>query len=268
MLGTAATVASIGIPALFNLGRSMFGAQQLNKAKRPTAPKYEVPTAVGDYMRQMNLLAKKDLPGRDILEDQIGGQVAGAIGDVNKAATSSGAALGAITGMNERAQTAIRDLGVTAAEFRAGREMQAAESNKYLADYQEKAWEYNQNIPYQQKMNEYVAAKQAGNANLWGGLEGIGTSVVQGLGSLQRDRQWQSMIDAINGTGGATANAAMGGQVGGVPQSGNSGYTSSGVNPRTGASYKHAVSGDLLKDPKYQEWSLWSNLQHPFKLRP
>ena len=193
------TLATIGIPALFNLGKSLFGAGQLAKNKRPVAPKYEIPSAVQNYLNRLNIKSHQGLPGQDIIEGKIGAQVANSIGDVNRSASSSASALGAVTDINQRAIDAVRDVGFQSAQYRDKNQDRAIEGERYKADYQEKAWEYNQNIPYQQKMNEFMANKQAGNANLWGGLEGIGSNVVGGLGYQNQSNMMQGLIDAIKG---------------------------------------------------------------------
>lgn len=218
-----ATALSIGIPALFNLGKSLFGAGQLANNRRPSRPQYEIPSAVRSYLTRRNVMANQDMPGRDLIEDRIGANVANTIGDVNRAASSSGAALGAITNVNQRAQEAISDLGIQSAQYRQQQMDKAAEAQRYMADYQEKEWEYNKNLPYQRAMNEYTQKKQAGNANLWGGLEGIGSSVLQGFGSMKRNEQIQSLIDAIKGGDMSAANAVAGTSVYDAIGSGNMG---------------------------------------------
>jgi len=194
-------IASLAIPALFNLGKSIVGGRALSKINRnrPSAPTYSIPPAVHSYLAQKQLQAQRGLPGQDVIESQIGANVAGTIGDVNRAASSSAAALGAVTDVRSGAQDAIRDLGVRSAEYQARQQDEAADAQRYMADYQEKEWEYNKNLPYQRKMNEWMSNRNAAMSNLWGGLEGIGSSVIQGAGNIAYQQQMQGLIDAIKG---------------------------------------------------------------------
>jgi hypothetical protein len=66
-----------------------------------------------------------------------------------------------------------------------------------LGDFQDKAWEYNTNIPFQRKMNEYWATKQAGQANLWGGIDQMAGGVVNFNSSM--DKTMNQIMGAFTG---------------------------------------------------------------------
>jgi hypothetical protein len=70
-----------------------------------------------------------------------------------------------------------------------------------MGDYQDKAWEYNVNLPHQRGMNEYWGQKQAGMDNLWSGLDTMGSAAVSGYSGWQQRKGMDSLIEAVKGVG-------------------------------------------------------------------
>ncbi len=200
------------IPSIIQGGlgliKAITGGAQMSRARMPASIRYDIPSGVTDFLTQTGMLARKGMPGEDIARERIGGQVAGAIGDVGRSADSAVSALGATTDIYTRSMDAVRDLAVRSAEFRRRAQEQEVQSNLVQADYQDKAWEYNVNMPYQRQMNEYWGKKQAGMSNLWGGLDTMGSAAVSGYSGWQQRQGMQSLIDAIKGIGSPSAEAS------------------------------------------------------------
>lgn len=200
------------IPSIIQGGlgliKAITGGAQMNKAKMPASIRYDIPSGVTDFLTQTNLMAKRGLPGEDIIQGQIGSQAASAVGDVSRAYDSAVGAGGATRDIYMKSMDAIRDLGLKSAEYRATMQDRATQANLVEADYQDKAWEYNVNMPYQRQMNEYWGKKQAGMSNLWGGLDTMGSAAVSGYSGWQQRQGMQALIDAIKGIGSPSGEGA------------------------------------------------------------
>ena len=186
------------------LAKTITGAVQMGRAKMPSSIKYDIPSGVTDFLTQTNLMAKRGLPGEDIIQGQLGSQAASAVGDVSRSYDSAVGAGGATRDIYMKSMDAVRDLGLKSAEYRATMQDRATQANLVEADYQDKAWEYNVNMPYQRQMNEYWGKKQAGMSNLWGGLDTMGSAAVSGYSGWQQRQGMQGLIDAIKGMGSAS----------------------------------------------------------------
>ena len=170
---------SAGISAAMGLTKGIIGAVQLGRAnkelrgmKAPTYTRPEEANELLDLYRQR--AAATQLPGQEAIESGLGATVAQGVSDVQRSASSSVSALGAITDLYGKKQNAIRDLGIQFAEFKAARQGELAGALGKSAGYSDMEWEMNKLRPYEVKMNELQSQKQAGAANLFGGAEGIG----------------------------------------------------------------------------------------------
>lgn len=179
-----------------NLAKGIIGgiqasraSKQLNKLKAPT---YERPEEVGDllslYQQRANI---SQLPGQENMESRMDAATASSVGAAERVAPSSVAALGAVTDVYGKKQDAIRDLATTFAQYKAQRQGELGGALQTAAGYSDKEFEMNKWLPYQVKMNELTSQKQAGMANLFGGLEGMGSSALNLMGT-------QSYLDILN----------------------------------------------------------------------
>jgi hypothetical protein len=172
---------SAGISTTMGLTKGILGAVQFGRANKELrgmkAPTYTRPDEVNemvDLYRQRAAISQ--LPGQEAIESGLGATVAQGISDVQKSASSSVSALGAITDLYGKKQSAIRDLGIQFAEYKAARQAELGGALDKSAGYSDKEFEMNQWLPYNVKMNELMSRRQAGAANLFGGAESIGTA--------------------------------------------------------------------------------------------
>jgi hypothetical protein len=165
---------------------------------KPQAITYNIPQAVLDATKMYDKMYTGGLPGEDIIREQMGAGVAGAVGGVQRGADTSAGALGATTGLYDRYISSVRDLGVQSAQMRQQQEQQKlmaqAEAGYRMGDYQDKAWEYNVNLPYQRQYNEYWQAKNASQQFLWGGLDRAGSAAVDAAGNASNMFSLYSMM--------------------------------------------------------------------------
>lgn len=196
-----------GLQSTMGLIKGAIGGAQALKASRQLKSlmdnpvKYEMPSAFKEYLSRTDVMARRGLPGEDIARERIGGQVGSAIGDISRSADSAVGAMGAMSNIHMKSMDALMDLDIRSAEYRAQMEQAAAGARKEEAMYQDKEWEYNKNIPYQRRLNMATSDRQAGMANLWGGLDSAGAGAVSGASSWAQNTEMQQMIDAIKGMG-------------------------------------------------------------------
>jgi hypothetical protein len=193
---------SAGFSAGMGLTKGIIGAVQLsrvNKAlKGMKAPTYTRPDEVNelvDLYRQR--AAATQLPGQEAIESGLGATVAQGVSDVQRSASSSVSALGAITDLYGKKQSAIRDLGIQFAEFKAARQGELAGALGKSADYSDTEWEMNKLRPYEVKMNELTSQKQAGAANLFGGGQEIGMA----FNNLMGTQNYTDILKRLQGEG-------------------------------------------------------------------
>lgn len=187
-----------GVQGLLGIGRGIFGGIQTAKANKALKnfkfPQYTIPGAYEDMMSlYKQRAAANELPGQSLMENKLGAQTAFGQRAAEKYASTSGQALGAVTGLYGKQMDAVRDLGIQFANFKAQRESELARAQQVMAQAQDKQWEINQWIPAQYKYNELQSMKQAGASNLWGGIQDVagagmnflgGYAQMQGLGAM------------------------------------------------------------------------------------
>jgi len=196
-----ASLAGQGMQMLGGLGKMAIGTAQMMKAKRPSDIKYEIPSGFMDYLSRADMLAREGMPGEGAMRDRIGAQVSGAVGEIGRAADSSTGALGALQNIYGKSMEAVNDLSIRGAEFRRRAQETAMGAQKEHAMYQDKSWEYNVNIPYQRRMNEYHAQKRSGMQNIWGGLDAFGAGSTNAGSGMSQQSQMDKLIEAIKGIG-------------------------------------------------------------------
>ncbi len=146
--------------------------RRANKALESEMPKYSRPEEydklLGIFQQQAGL---GQLPGQDQIEAKLSSTTARGTRAVAKYADNPVAAVAATAGLYGREQGAIRDLGIQFAEFRNRAQGQLANAYKIGADYADKEWSYNEFYPDQVKRNMAAQRWNAGQANLWGGID-------------------------------------------------------------------------------------------------
>ena len=194
-----------------SLGKGILGAVQSGKAakelkgmKAPTYTRPEEANELLDLYRQR--AAATQLPGQEAIESGLGATVAQGVSDVQRSASSSVSALGAITDLYGKKQSAIRDLGIQFAEFKAARQGELAGALGQSAKYSDMEWEMNKLRPYEVRMNELQSQKQAGAANLFGGLEGMGMA----FNNLAGTQSYLDVLKRLNPSGTGQAGTGAG----------------------------------------------------------
>jgi len=191
--------------------RSDFANKQLAEAKAltPSPITYSTPSAIDEYSKLMESTYRGGLPGERVIADNMGASVAGSVNDVNRVADTSAGALGAVSGLYGKYMTSLQDLGVKNAQAKITNENNFITNNANAAltraDYTDKAWEYNVNMPYQRALNKSEALERTGTQNLFAADDMATASRVDYANAISNQlSQWMQMIPYIGfGTGNA-----------------------------------------------------------------
>lgn len=174
LLGAAAVKGAIG------LGKAVVGGIQKRRAQRELdkeTPRYSRPEEyekiLAIYQQQAGL---GQLPGQDQIEAKLSANTARGTRAIGKYADNPVAAVAATAGLYSKEQGAIRDLGIQFAEFRNRAQGNLANAYKMGADYSDKEFSYNQWYPDQMRRNMAAQKWNAGQANLWSGIDQVGAA--------------------------------------------------------------------------------------------
>jgi len=199
---TLALIAAGG-KALIGGIKSITGGIQKRKAQRELdkeMPKYSRPA---EYDKLLSIFQQQaglgQLPGQDQIEAKLSANTARGSRAISKYSDNPVAAVAATAGLYGKEQGAIRDLGIQFAEFRNRAQGNLANAYKMGADYSDKEWGTNVWYPDQVRRNMASQKWNAGQQNLWSGID-----QVAGAG-----------VDALTAGLGAQGGGQVGGQVGG-----------------------------------------------------
>lgn len=262
-MGQIGDLLNLGVNTFLGAKKIKYAKNQLKNNKRPEQIKYDIPSSVGEAMKYYQSLSREGLPGENVIRDQMGASYAGAAGDVNRTADSGVGALGAMSGLYGKFMNSVRDLGVQSAQVKANNQREYALQNAgaqfQQAEYQDRAWDQNVNQPFQRGMNEYWATKQAGESNLWGGIDQIGSGIVQ-FGASQ-DKKMDQLLSMYTGGG---SNLLGGGKLAG-------GYTPSAgaTTPTAPSAYSGQpqinLSGGTNYSPQDYGYGGWGTNYNGYK---
>jgi hypothetical protein len=91
--------------------------------------------------------------------------------------------MGNVLGAQDKELQALQQLAVMGAQYKtdAMKNLQGAQTQ--MGGLQQEAWDYNTNQPYMAKLNMANEKKQAGMANLWGGITDLGSTAMNFVGT-------------------------------------------------------------------------------------
>ena len=167
------------------LGKAIAGGVQKRRAQRELdkeTPKYSRPEEyekiLGIYQQQAGL---SQLPGQDQIEAKLSSTTARGARAIGKYADNPVAAVAATAGLYGKEMGAVRDLGMQFAEFRNRAQGQLAGAYEMGANYSDREFSYNQWYPDQMRRNMAAGKWNAGQQNLWGGIDMMAGAGVDAL---------------------------------------------------------------------------------------
>lgn len=115
-------------------------------------PKYEI----SDEAYENQALARADAFGRDraiqMREQETEQDAANAVSDVKDVTSGTSALLGTIAAIRANQDSTTRDLAIGEAELNRAKRGQLLNVNSQMIDERDKAWNYNENMPYQMRV--------------------------------------------------------------------------------------------------------------------
>ncbi len=185
---TIASLAGQGIKGIFGMGQAIAGGVQMaraNKELNKAFPKYSRPD---EYEKMLSIYQKQaglgELPGQDRYEAKISESTARGSRAAAKYADSPIAAVAAQGQLYGQQQSAIRDLGLQYAAFQQQSQQNLARGYQMGAEYSDKEWWQNVGYPDQVRRNMAAMKWNAGQQNLWGGLDQAGGAAMGGINTI------------------------------------------------------------------------------------
>jgi hypothetical protein len=176
---------SLAIMAALGLGKAVVGGVQTAKARKElnkNFPKYSRPE---EYDKMLALYqaeaGRGELPGQSRYEAKISESTSRGIRSAAKYADSPVAAVAAANQLYGQQQSAIRDLGLQFASYQQQATQNLAGAYQQGAQYSDQEWYQNVMYPDQVKRNMAAQKFNAGQQNLWGGIDMMGAAAINGI---------------------------------------------------------------------------------------
>jgi hypothetical protein len=131
--------------------------------------------------RQM--AAQQQLPGQGYIEQNIGQAGASALSAAERGAISSNTYQKSVGNILGKQLDAFQNLGYQAAQFQQANKESLMGTMQRGAGYSDAEWQVNKQSPWDMRMNMAQSKRQAGAQNLFGGLEGMTSGLMDFAGT-------------------------------------------------------------------------------------
>lgn len=199
-------MAAIAVAQLaMSAGKAVAGGIQDAKAKKALNAMKRPTMAIPAEAQAALLNAEKQglmttLPGQDIMEQKVGSQVQSNVNALGEVATG-GSLLEGANRAYQGGRNSITDLDVAAAKFNQASQSDYRQELGQMAALKNQQFQVNELDPYNQKYGELTNQRQAGQQNMWGGIN----SAAQAASSYLQMSQEQKNFDTMFGNGGKNA---------------------------------------------------------------
>lgn len=215
--------------------KAIFGGTQKRKAQKELdkeTPKYSRPE---EYSKLLSVFEQQanlgKLPGQEGVESALSERTARGVRAIGKYAGNSAAALSSVSDLYGREQSAVRDLGTQFASFQNANKRALADAYKQGADYSDKEFSYNEWYPDQMKRNMAAQKWNAGQQNLWGGIDQMGAAGIDAATAALRMGKTENTAGTGTGAGAGLGAPSLGStNMGGMPGSGAFSYFNPQLN--------------------------------------
>ena len=162
--------------------QSIRGNRQMNRLMA-NRPKYNISQGYMDAYNTYKRLAGSEMPGYNLMQDQIGQSTAKAMTSAERGAMSSNQFMDAALNAQDKELDALRNLGIMSQQWQSQQQQNLAQAQNQMGALQDQAWDYNVNQPWQTKMTIANEKRQAGAQNLFGGMGDMASSVMNFAGT-------------------------------------------------------------------------------------
>jgi hypothetical protein len=133
------------------------------------------------------------MPGYDIMQGQIGQSTARANTQLERGAMGSNQFMSGALQTQDKELEAIKNLGLASAQWRSQQQQNLAKEQQTMGGLQDTQFDYNVNQPWQMRANMANENRQAGFSNMFGGLQGMGSSISSFAGTSSYLKALQAM---------------------------------------------------------------------------
>jgi hypothetical protein len=123
------------------------------------------------------------MPGYDAMSSQIGESTAKTNSYLERGAMGSNQFMSGALQSQDKELDAIRNLGIMSAQWRTQQKQNLIQGQQMMGQQQDVQFQTNQLDPWNMKANMANEQRQAGNQNLWNGLEGMSGNLSQFAGT-------------------------------------------------------------------------------------
>ena len=145
-------------------------------AHRDTRVDYTIPGSIEEQLALLRQRSQQGLPGEDLIAGQIQQGTVQGVSAAREASTSAADLLGATTNLYGQQTQNLTDLQIASARARSANQLDLAQGLGTHAQYQDKAFTYNEAIPWQTRMNELMGIQQGNWDMITGGIATIAGS--------------------------------------------------------------------------------------------
>lgn len=171
-------LAAQAIPTAIDLGKSVTQGVKAGKLSKIQRPTYEIPEAVKAALNQSKYLASmRELPGQNVMEARLGENTSRAISQVQNAAANPADLAATIAKIYGAQNQGIQDIGIQAGQNWMNNQNQLNQMLQTYGTYENQAFDYNQNQPYQAAKAAEAALREAAFRN----LSSAGTNLASGM---------------------------------------------------------------------------------------
>jgi hypothetical protein len=181
LLAKGGNSVAAGAPEAFKTALGISQAIKANRIARQTKrPAYEIPGAVKESVAMGREMAATGMPGYEQYKAGLGGQTANAVRSIKEAGGSGPEKLAAISGAYGSQMGAQTQLGIQNSQARMQNVRSLQGELGRLGQYQDKAWQWNQQDPYVQAMESARRLREGANQNIYGGMKGMASAAILG----------------------------------------------------------------------------------------
>ena len=167
---------------------------------------YEVPEAYEQYRDLLGLQRRQEMPGmteqKQLIEEGTAATLSGAQN------LDAGGAAAVLLGAGQDRLRALRQLGIAASQYRDTAQQRYTQAVGQGAQYQQQAYEYNQWLPWQMKMNEQMGLRGQGQQMMASGFDQMMGSEIQGA-DLASQQMWFNRMYPQQGGGPTNASPGI-----------------------------------------------------------
>jgi alpha-tubulin suppressor-like RCC1 family protein len=156
-----------------------------------TRPTYQAPQSEIDYLNQAKEKVNTTMPEYDQMLSDINSSTNAGLSNIQKESNSASSTLGAAGTLFSKARKSTSDLGIQQDQYTQQMKEELAKAYQVDAEYQDKAWNWNDAKAYEEKYNytqsqlqgaeQDKATKDKNIMSLVSGLTKVGGSIIGGL---------------------------------------------------------------------------------------